>query len=449
MSRVATDVVPECINYSDKPETPFEGERRRRTVALYPTQSGGIQSSQSSRVIKFQLGNESLLDPVGTYLSFKAQASKVGGAPGDTIQFVEYSECMIKRLTILTANGSRVVEDIRDYHVLAAMMRRKMAPAYATSVGNQCLGMFEGAADPDAVAQARALQKCTYISELAGSGLLGGNVQNRKPYLPLRAISGPNSNSLIIEIEFVSAEEACIITDGAGGPGTATPSYEISEIIIYQDLVDDLEAEQAIMQSVKAGTPLALHYDTHTHYQQRLAQNIARSTYSVSEFQQSIKDMHVSFRPSTAISNKDSDETEFANPELLSYQLQVGSKYYPSQPVKVGSFQNADQYYELAKANHVQRRYDDGFQKVVFDVSGSTDADESEFMLGMNLRVYGDDCGSQPDSDFFSGLNTQTNPQPLQLNLDLTSHPISYIVDLYVLYDRFMVVGDNTVEIMS
>ena len=443
--QVSTEIVPECIKYTEKPETPFAGKRRRRTVALYPTQSGPITSAQSNRVVKMRLGNQGFLDPTNTYLSFKAEGSLAGGGGGDTLEFVNYAESFIKRLTVRAQNGSQVIEDIRDYNVWAAGKRRKIAPAYSQSVGRQCLGLI----DDSAVRQLRAVEPTKYTVEFAGSGILGGDVKNRKPYLPLKALAGNNSNSIVIEIEFGSVNEVMIATDGAGGPSSGVPSYTISEIVLYQDLVDDIEAEEAIMASLKAGTPLGYHYDTHTHYQNIVQASTSRTTFSLSEFQQSIKGMNTYFRPTADLNSKGEDETAFVNPQLSQYQLQVGSDYFPAQPVLMGDFQNADQYYEMAKNEHIPRRYDDGLKEVVFDGAGESNADNEDFMLGINLRVYDDDCGSQPMADFYSGINTQANPQPLQLNLDLVSNPTAYTADSYVLFDKFLMIEDNKVTIIS
>ena len=112
-----TQIIPSCVLYDGKPQTAFPSRsRRKETVYLYPTQSGGVSSTSSNKVIKFMLGNQGMLDSINTYLRFDAQFSIVNpiDAPNEYISASANTETWIKRLTILTANGSKVVKIIED-----------------------------------------------------------------------------------------------------------------------------------------------------------------------------------------------------------------------------------------------------------------------------------------------------------------------------------------------
>lgn len=441
-----SEIVPECLVYKNKPEKAFESKtRRKESVYLYPTQSGNIASNASNKTIKFLVGNEGFLDPINTYLQMDAQFSIEGGNANDRIQVVKTTEAFIKRFTILTANGSKVVEDIRNYNVLAGIRLKTLSEDYKNSVGNMCLNNFEGDVDTlDAIAKSDR----RYVIEFSLSGLLSGDMDNRRPYIPLKLVAGRNSNSFIIEIEFANATEICQLTNGVDPAPVGTPQYLFKNFSIVQDILFEPDTEEDLFKEMMSGKAISYHVDTYNNYSNLMRSGTTKVNYVLSEFQESIRAVVGAFRLEENASNKDANEIQFYNPEIKSVQLKIGTHYFPSQPIECDANKYAGLYYEFLKAWNKNRRYNTGVKAVSYDVAGTDTYESSDFVLGINLRSFDDDCGSVPNADFFEGINNATNPQPIDLQLLGNAGADNYLVDTFVYYDRLLVLTDMGVEIV-
>lgn len=455
-----TEIVPSCVNYVGKPQTSYKSKsRRKETTYLYPTQSGGVSSNNSNKVIKFMIGNQGLLDPINTYLRFDAQFSITNpiAVDDERIYASSNTETWIKRLTILTANGSRVVEDIQNYSVLSKAKSITIGEDYRQSLGRQCLN---ASADAD-TKYCLAVQERQYIIEFSSSGLLSGDSNNRRPYIPLSLIAGNNSNSFIVEIEFEDVDELCTVNNivNVDDP-TGNPNYTFSNIVMVQELLHDPEIEEGLKQSVKDGAVINYHVDTYSHYSNRLLENSTRASYVVSEFQESIRDFTCVFRDEEFINNKKEEAFSIDNPNLKSVQLKIGNEYHPAQPIKCDNNKYAELYYEMSKAHNKNRRYADGLKEIFYAdvvVGGSTDPnnptttvyeDGEDFVVSINLRQFDDDCGKQPTDDFFSGVNTQSNPSVINLNIECDTQASNYVIDSFVHYDRLIVISKDGLDMM-
>ena len=477
--------------------------QKRLTSYLYPSQNAVIDSStNSNKTIKFLVSSNFFLDGRNSYLRLQAQisgtnsnnltAAGVAQAPWNRAVFTSNTETWIKKLTIYTNMGV-VIEQITDYNVLGALMKVGIEEAYANSVGLESLNMVDNLTCE--ARQALASQYKTYVIELNGSGFL-----KAFNYLPLHALAGNNSNSFQIEIEFGAPSDLIIAwkADGSNGnPFTAQVnpkiptmynvqvanalpvtndavtsgalSYQFRNIVYVQSLVQDDLMEASLMETIKS-VPLMLHYETFRHYSNQISGTAGGNvTLSISEFQESIRDLQSVFRYQSLLSSQAVDSTSFVFPNMTQYQLQIGPIYYPSQPL-LTSFNNlgqipdlGEQYYEYTKDQQKAGFFYKGFRSGNDAQSTITQSNNywitpkgnTEFVLTNDLRPFPDYSIGDPDFEqYITGVNTKASPQPLQLLLGVVAQdPVpggnGVVCDSYSHYDAYCVIQSNEVYIIS
>lgn len=508
---VAEGTTPLNLRYNMQSSNP-SAYQKRVTSYLYPTQNG-IVTDKSSRTIRFLVGSNFFLDGRNSYLRLQA---KIDGGIGDPAVtpglyvnsvntsgslptlvapwnhaiFTSYTETWIKSLTLYTNMGV-VIEQIRDYNILGAIMKANIEPEYAQSVGFESLNIVDSAVNDLSVLDRSimASQFKTYVIEMRGSGFL-----KAFNYLPLKALAGQNSNSLQIEIEFAELSDMVIAWQSTAGEGQTpeiptnyslqssasqpTPNsalanlgYTLQNIVLVQSLLQDDLMEASLMDTIKS-VPLMIHYDTFRHYTNKIPANSSGNyTLSVSEYQESVKSLTSTSRYANA-KIQTVDTTSFMNPNLQQYQLQIGPVYFPSQPILMSVGGTGDvpdlgeQYYEYTKENQKAMFYNKGFQPSgSFFVKGAngnfyvqSQKDNAQFILTNDLRPFPDYAIGDPEyHEYISGYNTKSSPQPLQLILQnaaqktipVTMGNSDVIVDSFTNYDSYCVIQSNEVYIIS
>lgn len=468
--------------------------QKRVTSYLYPTQNATIDSTQSNKTIKFLVGSNFFLDGRNSYLRLQAKVdgtnvnqsfdANAPNVPYNVAIFTSYTETWIKSLTIYTNMGV-VIEQIRDYNLLGAMLKMNIEPEYSQSVGVESLNIVDSNVNSLTVQQRQelAMNFKTYVIELRIAGFL-----KAMNYLPLRALAGQNSNSFQLEIEFANINDMVIAWQALGSDPVVPNMYEMSKvgavlptpnsgtglkyllqnIVFVQSLLQDDLMESSLMETIKS-VPLMIHYETYRHYSNGITGSSGgNNTLSVSEYQESIRDMKSTFQYTALRGNQTLDTTSFIFPNLVQYQLQIGPIYFPSQPIPTS--QNGagtvpdlgEQYYEYCKCNQKAMFYSQGFSPSIFPDTGQLDDDISnkgnlQFVLTNDLRPFPDYSIGDPDfHEYITGYNTKASPQPLQLLLQTVpqksipnSLSTNVTCDSYTHYDAYCVIQSNEVYIIS
>lgn len=457
---------------------------------LYPTQSGDLISGSTNMVLRFLVPSSYFLDTKKSYLSFEAYVSSAINDL-DTVYFTGNTDTWITRIQITTNQGV-LIENIINADVIAAMMTKDMDETSGDSVCKGTRAFWDygyvnsGNTDPALVVSGAAAtvlttpfsntsdaltpkqkqylscQKRRYAAYLDFSGFL-----QSFNLLPLMAMANGNSNAFQIEIEF-NIPTKCLVayTTGANpavpnygtAPTTTVYNYTISNCYYVQSLVQDDVKEQEIMQIIKS-TPLILSYHTHKHYTNVLSG--AQQTLNITEFQESVQELQLCFRPTANINVYQQDQTIFSNPNLKQVQLQIGSTYVPSQVVICGGVNTAygtspvpnasgtvyvPKMSELITAfcntNCKMRKYFKGnkpenfLTKPYTYVDGSSVTHTSQYVLSskeyqdliiaFDLRVFADDAvGDELYNQYYSGLNLKSNPNALQFIFTLDTSTIN------------------------
>ena len=233
--------------------------------------------------------------------------------------------------------------------------------------------------------------------------------------------------------------------------------YQFQNIVYVMSVVKDNAMQDSVMELIKT-TPIMLHYTEMRNYSNTI-QTGTQTTVPISEFQENVRMMVDIFRPSANIGNLAVDTTQFVNPQLQQYQLQIGQIYVNAQPITTGSpvdstktgYEIAEQYYEFVKGEHKNKCWFKGFPASVVTTLGTavyTDKATNNFVLMNDLEIYPPDAAGM-DVDFFSGINTKQNPQPLQLIMKFTIGNPTIQMDSFTLYDSHCVVQQGEVYILS
>lgn len=474
--------------------------QKRLTSYLYPSQNGVIDTTiNSNRTIKFLVGSNFFLDGRNSYLRIQNKitgtnvnsltANGLAQAPWNRAIFTSYTETWIKTLTLYTNMGV-VIEQIRDYNILGALMKMNIEPEYANSVGAESLNLVDNLTTEQRQVMANGFK--TYVIEMRGSGFM-----KAFNYLPLRALAGQNSNSFQLEIEFASPNDMIVAwkADGTNPafpqvnppvptmfsltlPGAVAPpvndgtglGYQMQNIVLVQSLLQDDLMESSLMETIKS-VPLMLHYETHRHYSNSLSGGSSgNTTLSISEYQESVRDMKNVFRYTNVLPLQTVDLTSFIDPNLSQYQLQIGPIYFPSQAL-LTSVGNAglipdlgEQYYEYTKCNQKAMFYDKGFLSSQFqnvnvgNTAWNSNKSNTQFVLTNDLRPFPDySIGDMQFNEYITGYNTKSSPQPLQLLLNTASQDTlpgtilnnNVTCDSFTHYDAYCVVQANEVYIIS
>ncbi len=488
---VATGILPLGQSYNTA-ETQASRYIKHDQTYLFPQQNNAINSSSSSRVVRFLVGSQGFMDTSASYVAINASCAS--GDATDLVYFPDYMDCILSRITILT-NQNVIIEEVRDAGTLAAMLRREMEPSYSESVGRECLNILGGEAVANSTnivttpsttnlylteAQKTCLCKSNkrYILELAASGFMSDTLN----WKPLKSMAGQNSTSYAIELEFAPVVQA-VIAHGAAGLSTVPVgpiSYQISNIVLVQSLIFD-DMKEAELQETIRETPLVYHYPIRRNFLNTLPSGSATTTIQIAEFQENVRGLKTAFRSSTAVALQQNDYTQFINPGyvfnsttastaqgLQQMQSQVGPRYFPNQPIQfpnsaTGGFNGlAEQYYNYVISCGKQRKYWKGFNKTLFqnvvpttgnnykDNLPAPSKEQGDLILAFDYQIYPEDAIGDPEyEDFYSGLNLRNNPQSIQLLLRYSQIGEDILASSFTEYDANLIIQANEVYVLS
>jgi len=329
---------------------------QRCTTRISPF-NGSIFGPKAIDRILFNMPSETGMEVDMDTLQFHFTANLYTGANGDAtntdIYFLNSIESIIQSLRIRKGT-SFLLEDLQRYNYLDSMFMNFVSDDFNNCSGKAQMGI--------GTAFQRKRLHSDYNTVNANTTL-----KSRAYAIPLRLsgisnYSGLVSTSLIdpvtafqFEIELAPAADAIMAyrNDAVGNVGlqVTTAYYEISEVYMTYDTVRMApEYHASLQRSISAGQPLQIPYKTWRTSIYSLKNTDQSVVFNINDTVKSLNAVFVSFfkieeQGKFNIAGK--DRRHF--PNLKQAQLQLGSFYYPLQPIDCRN--GASQaYLELTKA---------------------------------------------------------------------------------------------------
>ena len=341
-------------NYNDK-------VLARHTTRISPFNGSTFGPTSIDRIlfnIPSETGMEIDMDTLMLHFSARIKVS----APAGTYDaaFCNSIESVIGNLRI-RKGSSFLLEDIQRYGYLESMFMNYLSKDYNECVGQAVLGIGP--------------YYTRMQSVVASAAADAGFTTSRKYCVPFRLsgisnYSGLISTSMIdsvsafqIEIELAPANDACQINLQTTGAPPTTATYEISSCYLTYDVVRMApEYHQQLQSSIQRGIPLQIPYKTwRTSMYSLPAGQQTLHVFNINDTVKSLNSVFIAFfkqreQSTFMVPGKD---RKHKPPTLVDAQLQLGSFYYPLQPMDCEG--NAPQaFLELQKAlglTHVRSEY--------------------------------------------------------------------------------------------
>lgn len=329
-------------NYNDK-------VLARHTTRISPFNGAKFGPSQVDRLlfnIPSETGMEIDMDTLMFHFNAKIQVSTTGTYD---VAFCNSMESVIQSLRIRKGT-SFLLEDIQRYNYLDSMFMNYMSDDYNKCVGSAVMGIQP--------------YQNRYSTIVSGAGDQLAESTARNYCIPFRLsgisnYSGLISTSLIdsvcafqFEIELAPARDAIQVNNTTTGAAPATASYELNECYITYDIVRMApEYHQQLQASIQRGIPLQIPYKTWRTSLYNLPVTGTMHTFNINDTVKSLNSIFIGFfkqgeQGYTSIPGKD---RKHKPPQLKTIQLQLGSFYYPLQPMDC-QLESAQSFLELQKA---------------------------------------------------------------------------------------------------
>lgn len=443
--RIASVIEPMGLSYNDQ-ATVNQVKQKRTTVQKTPNQTGNITSS-SNRTATIFVDGDGFLDTQNTYLTFDAVAELVS-TPGEgtpSFAFNDSTETWVEQIQIKQSNGT-LIDNVKNCGTLGAVLKRSKNATYRNSIGRTCLN--EGLTLNERETKSETLHN--YVLEFQTVPFL-----NSHNYHPLKALAGNNSYSYSIEIifrpidtigtKYNTVEEEAV---------TDVWKYTISNVRLMCDIVHDNPKQDQIQAMIMRGEPIMMHYTSYAWSNNILPANSGgNQTINISQFQESIKSIKTVFRNLEDVNSAITDNTIFRDGDVINYYYGINSTYYPAQPIYINNG-NAQQYYEYSKSNEKNKRnWDLGFNTVLASVDAGVlniSTANQDFIIDQNLKIFmSDSNGSSVYNDFFSGINTRSNPNVINGLFQCDTHTNAQNVDSFVEYDNTLMIEFFSSRVLS
>lgn len=339
-------------NYNDK-------VLARHTTRISPFNGARFGPGSIDRIL-FNVPSETgmEIDMDTLMLHFNADISFTGNDAGNTsydIAFNNSIESVIQTLRIRKGT-SFLLEDITRYNYVESLFMNYLSKDFNDCVGKACLGIGPYYSR---VIRATAANNAVYNTNVAGA-----NNKTRNYCVPFRLsgisnYSGLISTSLIdsvcafqIEVELAPAADAITINNVATGAPAAVASYELTNCYITYDVVRMApEYHQQLQASIQRGIPLQIPYKTWRTSMYNLPVNGSMHTFNINDTVKSLNAIFIGFfrqreQSKFMVAGKDRKHKPST---LKSAQLQLGSFYYPLQPMDT-TLEASQAFLELQKA---------------------------------------------------------------------------------------------------
>lgn len=385
-------------NYNDK-------VLARNTTRISPF-NGSIFGPNNIDRILYNIPSETGMEIDMDTLMFHFDAELkfgVGTISTHDIYFNNSIESVIRNLKIRKGT-SFLLEDIQRYNYLDSMFMNFVSKDYNETVGKAIMGI--GSAY-------ERIRNHRTTDHLINGDQTPSALKKRNYSIPLRLsgisnYSGLISTSLIdnvcafqVEIELAPANEAIQAYASSlenanvadSGKPDATATYELSNCYITYDTVRMApEYHQQLQMSIDRGMPLQIPYKTWRTSVYSLSANQSAVTYNINDTVKSLNAVFVAFFDSNEqgkLTVPGRDRKHFPT-NLKTAQLQLGSFYYPLQPLDCKN--SASQaFVELQKAL--------GLSFVRSEFTGPYSFDGSEFVgpkYGTKFNLLEGMSGTEP-----------------------------------------------------
>jgi hypothetical protein len=475
----ASEVVPFTAKYA----YPSQATRSQKT--LTKIQPKGLQTYQQGNIMRIEFPASGYLSAQNSTLQFDVATHVTNVKSSANTKYLwaavpGTAHAFIKRLRVLY--GSVVLEDIRDYNTLTALItNHTVSPAVAGSSAAIGAGGYQGWEEnlSSDIERHVGWLRATKIGGSPGQlpsdteltpmtfclNLMSGLLTNQK-LIPLKWLS----SQLAIEIEFAGKYEVFNTYTGAttataptqalikaytdteaiaavtgfttisDTPGDTTvpvlAGYSIGNVAFNAELLEfDSAYDAAFFQGLATGVPIKFH-SWHT-----FNYGITQSTnvnVQIQERSRSVQMALWTFRQATATSNLDYVNNTWKQ-NTDTYQWRIGGKYFPAQPVRCKGYAS-EAHVELKKSLQILGDYESqkNIGPIAFNKNLIADF-PARWVAGTDLRTT---TGSGAD---LNGLNAE---EQSDMNLQLYSsstniNPDGILLSVFVMYDALLVIKQN------
>jgi hypothetical protein len=389
----------------------------------------------------------SWLDLSRTYLSFKCQCTKTGGAATSKVRF-NNGVNFIQRLVVKSSNGL-TLEDINDYHVLDKINRsfmdinEKQSAIIEGDYGYPEMflapnGRISNICDKQEVGTA-------YIKKFHSSGLLN---PKQKAYLPLSMMNSNGAYALQIELHLAPVNDVVFRVDSAPSTAITATDYNVSDVKLNLCLVTvDKEISDKFSNiAVDDNDNVILPYNTYRNHKSSVSNQYNANVF-LSESVKNLKRVYSVFHePGNATASiftpflfEGGSKTLNGNNQVLKYQYRLGSKMYPNSPIE----EDYDNTLSLANTLSALYKLDDGSPFVTnFNISdGEIFYERGHYILVNDFQYSADsEKGVEQGYDLYS--------VSLPIQLDLTFNGLSTLtVNSFVESSQNLVIKNGQVSI--
>lgn len=405
---------------------------------MYQSINGTTFNNSNNRIL-IDVQSDGFLDTRQSYLRFKVKNSS-----GVTLRLDGSAHSLINRLRLEGPNAQEL-ERIDQYNVLAQALldaqvgEDQCKSSLAALAGTDYDQLMDSSGNytkyaPVGVTIVSGGSR-TFCIPLAASGLLSND-----RYVPLPFISGQLRIELILESmvnAFTSLNADAPLFD----------SVSVENVAFVAQIVNFSDDFMTQFKSVLAQRPIQWHGQTYRRIGSIVAAGTGSANVILNERARSIKSLFSIFRSSSALAKSERKIGGRVYPGgangTFQYQIKVGGKLYPLQPISVdgnaATINVAESYAELQKAlgtlhNITRSSSITPSQWVSTTVSAHDGAnitwpnESGKFIMAIDLENFNGE-------EMESGLNTAANALPIELVLNKGVDPGALQCDTYLLCD--------------
>ena len=310
----------------------------RKSATFHPSGSNVYEPGTGTRLIKLQLTGDHWMDPSTVRVMFDLTNKDADVAK--LLRPLSGPWCFFRRMRVLA--GGQVLEDIDNYNRVHEMMHTLTATDSRENDGAEAFGFVQGIQQKQDNVVAKGIAGGDSITLLFKplSGIL-----NQGKYLPIRYMP------LTIELELVDkASEPIVGVAGGYTAANTSVTWKLENVQMKCDLCSlDNGLDNSYAEHLLSGKALPINYNTFVSQMQTIA-NDPKVSVNVTRALTRLKSVFVTmvkartgvdavhrrefndfFSPMSG-ENKGGVLTHVSAGELDNFQIQVGSKLFPSIP---------------------------------------------------------------------------------------------------------------------
>lgn len=328
------DTKPQQLKYSENLRYTSIGAKEEQSN--FVPKNGSVFSYDKNRIIKFNLAGSGMLSCRESYLKFDIrnnsatdiEVSPTAGAHG----------CFSRYITKM---DNKIIDDIMDYsHFMAVVSDFKMSEGHKNSFGT-ISGYAKSSvttSNPlkDVVGDLRIANRRSYDDDtyIVPAG------EARTLCIPLQGVL---QSSKYIPMHFLQSLEFELHLNNVATAYTSDALVDDDEVEYtnFEYVADLIEVEAGVLlqmeQALMSPAGITVSANTWKNSQYHVASNTGNYVYPIAEKWSSIKSILVSQRNSDTYYGgaPTLDRNHRVYDDVSSLQLQVGSKYYPTQPLEL------------------------------------------------------------------------------------------------------------------